>query len=99
MKIQRSCTYLHKMFAVRELKKALDYCSSRTHVCHLSFPGEVLCDDTIGLTENAMELMEQFFELKLRSKNILHKLKKIISKSMQKPVEFKSDSEVDNGVA
>ena len=38
--------------------------------------GEALCDDTIGLTENAMELMEQFFELKLQSKNILHKLKK-----------------------
>ena len=61
--------------------------------------GEVLCDDMIGLTENAMELMEQFFELKLQSKNILHKLKKIISKLMRKPVELKSDSEVDNGVA
>ena len=30
------------------------------------------------LTENAMELMEQFFELKLlQSKNTLHKFKKI----------------------
>ena len=38
MKIQRSCTYLHKMFAARELKKGLDFCSSRTHVRHLSFP-------------------------------------------------------------
>ena len=38
MKIQRSCTYLHKIFAVRELKKALDFCSSRTHVRHLSYP-------------------------------------------------------------
>ena len=26
------------MFAARELKKGLDFCSSRTHVCHLSFP-------------------------------------------------------------
>ena len=38
MKIQRSCTYLHKIFTVRELKKALDFSSSRTHVRHLSFP-------------------------------------------------------------
>ena len=34
MKIQRSCTYLHKIFAVCELKKALDFCSPRTHVRH-----------------------------------------------------------------
>ena len=38
MKIQRSCKYLHKMFAVRVLKKALDFCLSQTHVRHLSFP-------------------------------------------------------------
>ena len=36
MKIQRSCTYLHKLFAVRELKKALDFVRhERTYaICH-----------------------------------------------------------------
>ena len=41
MKIQHSCTYLHKMFAVCELKKVLDFCSSRKHICHLSFPATI----------------------------------------------------------
>ena len=46
--------------------------------------GEVLRDDMIGLTtENTME---QYFQLKLQSKNALNKLKKIISKSIRKPI-------------
>ena len=62
--------------------------------------GEVLCDDMIGLTENAMELTEQFFELKLQSKNTLNKLKKNYLKiDPQTNVEFESDSEDDNGGA
>ena len=42
--------YLHKMFAVRELKKALDFCSSRTHVRHLSFP-VISCSSTKSDTQ------------------------------------------------
>ena len=39
------------------------------------------------LTENAMELMEQFFELKLlQSKNTLHKFKKISQNHSAKPM-------------
>ena len=49
------------------------------------------------LTENAMELMEQFFELKLlQSKNTLHKFKKYLKIIPQTNVEFGSDSDEDN---
>ena len=66
----------------------------------LSFSCWFLCDDMIGLTENAMELMEQFFELKLQSKNILHKFKKNYLKiDAETNIEFESDSEDDNGGA
>ena len=50
----------------------------------------------IGLTENAMELMEQFFELKLQSKNILHKFKKYLKIYVETNIEFESDSEEDD---
>ena len=38
--------------------------------------GEVLCDDIIGLTENAIELMERFVKLKLQSKSRFNKFLK-----------------------
>ena len=49
------------------------------------------------LTENAIESIEQFFELKLlQSKNTLHKFKKISQIIPQTNVEFGSDSDEDN---
>ena len=38
--------------------------------------GEVLCDDIICLTENAIELMERFVKLKLQSKSRFNKFLK-----------------------
>ena len=38
------------------------------------------------LTENAMELMEQFFEAKLQSKNTLNKFLKISQNPFRKPM-------------
>ena len=84
--------------ALLRSSKMLDAHGSKGVVMNIY--GEVLCDDMIGLTENAMELMEQFFELKLQSKNILHKFKKNYLKiDAETNIEFESDSEDDNGGA
>lgn len=55
--------------------------------------GETVSDDLVGFTENAAQMMYEFFELKLQRKNKSKSSRKYLSIMAETNIDFDSDGD------